>query len=333
MPPLSTEFNRYLDAIQPTKAQRNQAKAELDFIQDKLAEYISDDDPYKFVKALRNGSFAKATALRREESLDFDADIAIYVEDDGSEHDLENLIAYVEQLTRKAYSKRKKRKPQFELNESCVRVIFNITPKINIDIVPIVALDHPTIENWGLLPKRDGTFCYTSVSEHIEFVRSRNIDSHSVPFRKHVRLLKMWRNGAYSGFEKDKVHSFFLELVLGKAFDEVKPNLQGEALADLSKMIGWILNHGLESPIQFPDSRVSMSDTVCSDPVIVLDPINAENNVSSTWSISDRDLFLDRLDELNDVLRDARLECDIDSNQAIQFVDQALPKFNDWARN
>ena len=77
---LKSQFNRYLDAIQPTKGQRALAKDELSFLEGKLSEYISEDDPYRFVKALRTGSFAKATALRRTNTADFDADIAVYVE-------------------------------------------------------------------------------------------------------------------------------------------------------------------------------------------------------------------------------------------------------------
>ena len=160
--PLKPEFNRYLDAIQPTRAQRNLAKEELGFLEGKLREFIQDDDPYTFAKALRSGSFAKATALRRTEAADFDADIAVYVNvDDEAAADVADLVAYIEKLARRAYKQRTKRRPRFEINESCVRAVFTVTPKINLDIVPMVALEHETIENWGLLPKRDGTQCLT----------------------------------------------------------------------------------------------------------------------------------------------------------------------------
>lgn len=328
---MKSEFNRYLDAIQPTRAQRNLAKEELEFLEGKLSDYISDDDPYKFVKALRSGSFAKATALRRSDTADFDADIAIYLEDDGSERNWKDLIAYIERLTRRAYERRTTRRPRFDPNESCVRAEFSVTPKINIDIVPIVAINHPAIPNWGVLPKRDGTLCYTSVSEHIEFVRSRNDPEHGVPFRKQVRLLKIWRNGAFSGSEQGKVSSFFLELILGKAFDQRRCDLTGDALGDLSRMIAWIIHDGLESVIHFPDSRVPLSGQPHPGPVVVLDPVNPEDNVAAAWTVHDRDRFLDRLDVLGDVLRDAELECAYDLDQAIEFVDQALPRFRDMA--
>lgn len=331
--PLRHEFNRYLDVIQPTKAQRNLAKDELTFLEGKLSSFIREDDPFKFVKALRSGSFAKATALRRSESADFDADMAVYVlADNADTGEVANLVAYIEKLVRRAYERRTSRRPRFEKNESCVRVVFNKTPKINIDIVPILALEHGSIDNWGVLPKRDGTFCHTSVSEHVEFVRSRNDQDHGVPFRKLVRLLKVWRNRAFDKPMQGKVRSFFLELVLGKAYDELKWQLTGEALPDLSTMLAWVVQHGLLAPVYFPDARVPVPTKGHPGPVVVLDPVNRDDNVTADWTIADREAFLDALDEFRDVLRDAEIEVGDDLDAAIDFVDQVLPSFRNFAQ-
>ena len=331
--PLKSEFNRYLDAIQPTQAQRNLAKEELGFLESKLRDFIRDDDPYTFAKALRSGSFAKATALRRTEAADFDADIAVYVNvDDEAEADVDDLVAYTEKLTRRAYKQRTKRRPRFETNESCVRVVFKAPPKINLDIVPMVAIEHASIDNWGLLPKRDGTQCLTSVSEHIQFVRSRNDEDASVPFRKLVRLFKVWRNGAFEGKDQKKVGSFFLELVLGKAYDEQRAQITGEALPDMSLLATWIIQHGLEQEISFPDCRVPPASVRHRGPVVVLDPLNKDDNVAAAWTGEDREHFLDRLDELRDVLRDAELEAPHDVDAATAFVDQVLPNFSNFSK-
>ena len=325
---LKRRFNRYLDAIQPTKAQRNLAKDELTFLENKLRDFIRDDDPFKFVKAPRTGSFAKATSLRREESADFDADIAVYVkeQEEGSAN-TSNLVAYIEKLTRRAYEKRSKRKPKFEKNESCVRAVFDVTPKINIDIVPIVALDHDKIPNWGVLPKRDGTQCHTSVTEHIEFVRSRNNPESSVPFRKLVRLFKRWRNDTFTESERSNLSSFTIELILAKAYDEQFRSLTGEALPDLVLLAKWIIKHALKSTIWFADRRVAPATVNHEGPVIVLDPINRDDNVTREWTSIDRDRFLDRVDELRDILRDAEIEARDNPDAAVDFIEQAFPNF------
>lgn len=326
--PLKSDFTRYLGEIQPTRAQRKLAADELSFLEQRLADYIRDDDPYDFVKALRSGSFAKATSLRRTVASDFDADLAVYVREANSDTpDTADLIAYVETLATRAYEKREKRPAKFERNESSVRVVFDVTPKINIDIVPIVWTDHHAIPNWGVLPKRDGTRCYTSVSEHIDFVRSRNDADVDVTFRHFVRIMKAWRNGIFEDDAAGYPRSFALELILGKAHDEQKGQLTGDPLHDLSHLAAWVIRHELEQPIVFPDTRVPPATVRHDSPVVVLDPINQNDNVTADWSVTDRDRFLDEIEALRDILRDAELEAPHDNDAAIRFLDQALPRF------
>jgi hypothetical protein len=329
--PLKSRFARFLEAIRPTKSQRDLAKEELDFLEGKLREFIQDDDPFSFVKALRSGGFPKHTSLRRTEAADFDADLAVYVTAaDGADTPVADLVQYLENLTRRAYENRTQRKPKFVKEDSCVRIIFDVTPKINIDVVPVVALDHDSIPNWGLIPRRDGTRPRTSVTEHIEFVRSRNNNAkHSVPFHQQLRLWKRWRNHAFEEAEHDKVSNFLLELVLGKAFDESEASLTGEALNDLSILARWIIHNRLAKEISFPDKRVPAATVTHSSPVIVIDPVNRDNNVAATWTTADRDRFLQRVDEFRDVLRDATLEADEEPDEAIAFLEQVFPGFGD----
>lgn len=249
---------------------------------------------------------------------------------EGESPVLSELIDYLEKLTRRAYQKRTHRKPKFDRShESCVRVIFDVTPRINIDIVPIVAIEHDSIPNWGLLPKRDGTRCHTSISEHVEFVRSRNKAESAVPFHQLVRLMKRWRNNAFDEAEREKLGSFLIELILAKAFDEQEHALTGEALPDLGLLARSMLQHGLAKEISFPDSRVPSATVSHSGPVIVIDPMNRDNNLADDWTIADRDLFLERVDEFRDILRDAELEADDDPEVAIEFLEQVFPDFSD----
>ena len=331
---LNARFRRYLNATQPTQAQRRLAKDELSFLEDTLSDYIREDDPFKFVKALRSGGFAKATALRRTELADFDADIAVYVEEDqAGPAEVADLVSYLEALTKRAYENRTTRSPKFETHESCVRAVFDVTPKINIDVVPVVALDHPTIPNWGLLPKRDGTRCHTSITEHIEFVRGRNVTESSVPFRKLVRLFKRWRNDTFPDAEREKLSSFTLELILGKAYDEQTQALTGEALPDLVVLTRWIINHALERRISFYDPRVSDPTIEHKTPVVVLDPINSDDNVTKEWTEGDRDRFLSRVDGFRDVLRDAEIEARHNPEEALSFIEQSFPDFKNLSED
>lgn len=328
--PLKSRFTRFHEAIRPTQSQRDLAKEELYFLEEKLRDYIQDDDPFTFVKALRSGGFPKHTVLRRTEAADFDADLAVYVTaSDGADTPVSNLVQYLENLTRRAYENRTERKPKFVKEDSCVRIVFDVTPKINIDVVPVVALDHDSIPNWGLIPRRDGSRPRTSVTEHIEFARSRNNAKYSVPFHQQLRLWKRWRNHAFEEAEHDKIGNFLLELVLGKAYDESEASLTGEALHDLSVLARWIIQHRLAKEVSFPDKRVPAATVTHSSPVIVIDPVNRDNNVAEAWSAADRDRFLERVDQFRDVLRDVTLEADEEPDEAIAFLEQVFPGFGD----
>lgn len=333
-PPLKARFARFNEAIRPTPAQRKQASKELQFLEDKLSDFIKDDDPFEFVKALRSGGFAKATSLRRAESADFDADLAVYViAADGAATPTGDLLDYLEKLARRAYKDRTTRKPKFDREpESSVRIIFDVTPKLNIDLVPVVALDHASIPNWGVIPRRDGEKRHTSVTEHIEFVRSREKDSAAVPFHDLLRLFKRWRNYAFDEIKHSKVSSFFLELVFGKAYDEQEHGLAGEALDDLLSLARWVSQHGLDKEISFTDSRVPVATQTHIGPVIVLDPMNRDNNIAHDWTHQDRDDFLQKIDELVDILRDAEIEAEEDEeDEAIDFVEQVFPDFREMS--
>ena len=336
MIPLTARFERFLDKIQPTQPQRDLAKDEFDFLEQKLGDFISDGDPFDFVKALRSGSYAKATMLRRHAAGDFDADLAVYVRAaDGAGTPISELLDYLEGLLRRAYKERAHRKPVFDREpKSCVRVRFEITPKINIDVVPVVAIEHSTIPNWGAIPRRDGEMRLTSVTEHIEFVRSRNKKLQGVAFHQQVRLWKWWRNHILPDDEQDKVSTFLLELVVGKASDETLGQLTGNALDDLSKQALWIQQHGLKGRIEFPDNRVAAATAAHAGPVVVLDPMNLDNNVAHGWTELDRTRFVDRVQALRDVLRDAQIEDTVsDPDEAARFLDQVFPHFSEWSED
>ena len=81
-----------------------------------------------------------------------------------------------------------------------------------------------------------------------------------------------------------------------------------------------------------PDDRVPRATNTLHTPVVVLDPVNPDDNVTADWTGTDRELFLDRLDQLRDTLRDAEIEVDYDLDTAISFLDQSLPKFQDFSK-
>ncbi len=157
---LDSRFMKFIkEGIRPSKGQLKAAKEELDFLEKNLGTYITSEDEFDFEKALRSGSYAKTTILKRHEDGDFDADIGIYLKSrDGEEIDNQSALNYIEGLLRKAYEKRTERRPEFDRSKkSSIKIKFEDHPKINIDVVSIESKDHESIPNWGEILRRDGS--------------------------------------------------------------------------------------------------------------------------------------------------------------------------------
>ncbi|MFZ5476913.1 MAG: SMODS domain-containing nucleotidyltransferase [Myxococcota bacterium] len=333
---MNARFSRFVgaDGIGPTEGQLKIAKKELDFLETKLGEFIEDDDEVRFVKALRSGSYAKNTLLRRHEAGDFDADIAIYVEPkNGDEESLPLLLDYLERLLRRAYKDRTARPPTFDRTaKSAVRVKFLDSPKINIDAVPVISRPHDTIPNWGAIPRRDGELRDTSVTEHITFVSDRNKVSKAVNFNHMVMVAKWWRNHAFDEDARGQLCSFALELIVGKAFDGTKDRLNGDWGHDLLEIFTWLIRHRFGAPISFPDSRVPKAAAPVDGVVKVIDPMNAGNNVSHDWTKAAADEVLFQAQRFCDVLGDAMNELNAEQEEeALTLLDSILPRFSEFS--
>ena len=336
MDDINDRFEEFIRALRPTQSQRDLAKDELNFIEKKFGSYETDDHhDFSFKKALRSGSYAKNAILRRHETGDFDADIGIYfdVEDSDSlsPHD---LLDHVESVLRRAYKNRTERQPQFDRScGSAVRFRFEISPKINIDAVPIVSLEHGSINNYGYIPRRDAEKRKTSVTEHVQFVTGRNRLHEKTPYNQILMLWKWWRNNSFEGNLRDHTSSFFIELLTAKAFDETYKTFTEDWLTNLLKMGTWIVRQRLREPIYFSDRRLpSPSSEILKEQVVVLDPVNPENNIASEWSIPDRDAFLVKVQNMCDILGDALNEVGADDvDSAVEILDGVFPNFSTWS--
>lgn len=333
MSEMNARFEEFIRSLRPSDGQLTLAKDELDFIEKKFSTYDTEThDDFSYKKSLRSGSYAKDAILKRHDTGDFDADIGIYFDVEDAEtlspHDLMN---HVESVLRRAYKNRTERTPEFERAKSAVRVKFETHPKINIDAVPIVSLEHASIENYGYIPRRDNEKRKTSVTEHVKFVTDRNKQFQATPFNQILMLWKWWRNNAFEGQQRDQVSSFFLELVVAKAFDETYKTFNGDWLSNLLKMGTWIVRQRLREPVYFVDKRIPVT-AIPKDPVVVLDSVNPQNNVAASWSVQDRDRFVNQVQNFCDVLNDAINEAVAgDDESAVEVLDAVFPNFSTWS--
>jgi hypothetical protein len=250
-----------------------------------------------------SGSFAKKTGLRRHmhgnhdvEGQDVDLSFVISPQTVEGE-DISTLLDRFERYAKESYPSTRR-----DPTKSSICLDFKST-KLSYDLVPMLAVDGD--DEAQVLLRRDGERRKTSVQKHIDFIRTRTAKSNElvgrVKFNEGVRLVKWWREMRQSeSAALDFVPSMLIDLLCAKAFDE--HGVDATYTETLSRWFGRIANLVRQRRrVDFADFK-SPAGSRASGLWVVLDPVNAENNVvSPAWN----GLELDELAEWFEEARDA----------------------------
>jgi Second Messenger Oligonucleotide or Dinucleotide Synthetase domain len=244
-------------------------------LKEQLQRHVSTNEDFALVEILNSGSVEKKTAIT---PLD-DIDVAVLLRPDTLAGERpSDLLQRVRELLIQVYHP--KSAGDYTLGRHAVRIRFR-DRSLDVDVVPLIP--DPGDERFGLLSTRDpdddeGEWVRTSIPLHVEFIRER-IREHP-GFLELVRLTKWWRNHR-------KVHfkSFLIELLWAHVLDTrtVPGNDLGEALLGF---FGYVVRTGLQEPVSFKSQKVPETMT---DPVRVLDPVSAQNNVAARITESRRE--------------------------------------------
>jgi hypothetical protein len=295
-------FERFTWRIKPTPEHFDEANRQTEYMIDKLHDKVAADS-FILEKVLRAGSNAKHTSLRKTEDNRFDVDLGAYYSGGGATRErLGTLLAFTRKQLRAIYPTKKDE--DFIPLDSAVRVRFVGGIKLWVDVAPIIRDDSLKIENAGWIPRKDG-WRLTSVTAHNAFVSRRNLQSKTVSgpvhFNRLVRMMKWWNNR-----QGDLVQpSIFCELVTAAAFAQT--GVTSEWQSSLRQIFNFLRRHQLREPIVFGDYYDPRSVVLPRDEVIVLDSVNASNNVTRDWTATTREQFLDRVQEAYDAMNDARV--------------------------
>jgi hypothetical protein len=296
-------FARFTRRIKPTPEHIEEANRQTEYMIDKLHDRVSEDGSFTLEKVLRAGSNAKYTSLRNTEENRFDVDLGAYYSGRGaSKERLGTLLEFTRKQLRSIYPTKKDE--DFVPLDSAVRVRFVSGIKLWVDVAPIIRDDSLKIENAGWIPRKD-RWRLTSVTAHNEFVSRRNIQSKAVAgpvhFNRLVRMMKWWNN-----LQGDLVQpSIFCELIAAAAFAET--GVTNEWQSSLRQIYNFLRRHQLREPIIFADYYDPDRVVLPRDEVVVLDSVNASNNVTREWTAATRDRFIDRVQEAYDAMIDARV--------------------------
>lgn len=256
--------------------ERTEYRQQVNRLLEKLESAVTVDGSYRIEKFRRAGSLEKGTSNRPRAGKPADADVGVYFAvEDPSTFDIADLQRLLKKLLIEAYPQ----KSEADFDDSGARtfgVVFKGTG-LEVDLVPIVSLDKEA--SYGLQYSRNGDPIQTSVKIHIEHYRDHAArDQFLAPT---LRFAKRWRNWR----ELAGIQSFHLELILSYIIDRDGPC---PSLEDGIRRLFLFIKRDLSRGVVFGDARAS----AFTDPVVVIDPANRENNVTSRILIAERDALV-----------------------------------------
>ncbi len=272
----------------------NVYRAQARRLREKLEAYLAEHPDFSLRKMLLSGSLAKGTALR---SLN-DIDVACYISGAEAPTDVAALLEYLAARLRRAFPNLNP--DQVKPQTYSVTVSFRGTG-LDVDVVPILYGDDP---QWygNLVSQEDGSFLRTSIPLHLEFTRRRK-KQQDVHFAQVVRLVKYWARLQKREREGFRFKSFMVEMVLSHLCD------QGLDFTDypeaLQHFFTYLARTGFVERIVFADYYDPASVGALSDPVQIIDPVNADNNVSGLYTNHHAELIVEAALEAGDAVDSA----------------------------
>lgn len=240
---------------------------------DSLEKHIPASSPFKVVRFRRAGSLRKATALHPRGDTGIDADIAVYLDvSAASDYDLATMHDTLREIVRGVYPTKKD--SDFWKQPHTLGLQFHASG-LAVDLVPLVAIEDEAEEAW-MVTSTGARAGKTSVPAHLKFVG--DLAKGDSRYRPLVRMAKTWRNEAELQHE---LSSFAVELILAEIQDQQGPAPSLEE--GLQRFFLYIAQTGLKTPILSGHAQHGHTSGV-----IVLDPYNADNNVTSRMTESER---------------------------------------------
>lgn len=254
---------------------RKEFIAQVDYLIGRLKTKITEDSSFKVKGFKKTGSLVKGTVLKPRGENGVDADIAVFLDVSAAEKDdVQKLHSIILDLLLAVYPTKKKE--DFQVQPRTLGIHFHDSG-LDVDLVPVIPI--PEEPSYGWQPSsQNGDPVKTSVQGQLDFIKNRRDADDR--YRTLVRLLKKWRNEK----ELDKLRSFAIELIAAHLYD--RDGAATSLEAGLQRFFLYIAQSELKEPISFPE--LGKIKTFPSDAVVILDPVNKENNVTARFSDSER---------------------------------------------
>jgi hypothetical protein len=272
----------------------NEYRAQARRLREKLTAYISEHPDFQLKKMRLSGSLAKSTALR---SLN-DIDVVCYISGADAPGDITALLDYLVKRLQKAF-------PNFthdQINPQTYSVTVSFKGSgLDVDVVPIL---YSGDEQWygNLVSQEDGSFLKTSIPLHIDFINKRK-SLHDFHFVQVVRLVKFWARKNKQEQDNFRFKSFMIEMILchlcdrGLNFSDYPEALQG--------FFTYIAQSNMRERIAFEDYYKLSTIGSFYEPIQIIDPVNASNNVSKLYTNIQADAIVNAALDAGDAIDSA----------------------------
>ncbi len=305
----------------------------------KYTKQNAEADGMEVIDTPLAGSDEKDTGLRRHylghsevDGYDIDIPIVIRPEDaDGKK--LEDLLSKFEKYVRKSY-------PNSIINITNSSVNLVLSNELSFDVVPMLSTDKPDEQ---IIIKKDGVRTRTSVQKHNEFVKKRTRKSKEiagrVTFSECLQGMKWWKefqadNSYYLAYDEStgkdyRPPSALIDWLAAYAFDQL--GVEKTYAETFAKWFGFLANVVRnKKPIYFTDYYRTPSLTGKTG-WIVLDPVNADNNITQSWDTNKLNEFASWFEKARDSWsRIIRYDIDGEENMA---MDELVKLFGNPFKN
>ena len=275
------------------KGKRTQYLDQVDRLIENFSAQVAQDPDLRIVKFLKTGSLRKGTVLRPGGEVGVDADIAVFLTLlDPDNYNLDELHDQVRSLLVAAYPG--KSTTDFTVQPRTLGIVFR-TSGLELDLVPVIPIDGPGDYGWQPSSRGEPPL-KTSITKQLEFIRARKAEY--ARFTSLVRLLKHWRNQ----HELEELRSFMIELIVSHLQDTHGPPASMEA--GLLRFFLYLAQVRLTAPIIARE--LGTVSALPADRVVILDPVNAGNNVGRRLTDSDCDEIVEKATEAWELITAAR---------------------------
>ncbi|WP_174866996.1 CBASS oligonucleotide cyclase [Pectobacterium polaris] len=276
--PLTNTNLIYYDSnvLRLSAEKRTEYHAQVDRLIEELRKHVTQKSDLKITKVVKAGSFAKYTILQKTTDDPIDVDVVFYISgQDVTKSTLAGLTELIHSLLMVIYPT--KSIEDFEIQRRAATIKF-VKSGLSVDVVPVIQDSSNPDHGWQY-DLTTGERNLTCAPCQIKFVKDRkDTDKH---YRTLVRMAKRWKNFA----KPPGLKSFHIELILAYLVDN---NGKTENIEQRFRdFLLFIADTGLKKRIDFPENDFKLKKHF-TDPVVIIDPANHENNVASRITEDER---------------------------------------------